>query len=166
MPQSLTGSYGCDADTHVALQSCHKGTASRKPGTSRAFSMSCMLECPHMRILWLLMALVLSTMLALFHSFALATYLYWQYVWLDVPVHLLGGLTLGMVFIGIETRFRPIAFVLFMAAVIIGWEVFEYMIGTPREANFIFDTSLDVLMGALGGTLAYLLARFTLWRSA
>lgn len=111
------------------------------------------------------MALVLASSLALFHSFALATYLYWYYVWLDVPVHLLGGLTLAMVFIGIETRFRPIAFVLFMIAVIVGWEVFEFFIGTPQEANFIFDTSLDILMGALGAVLAYLLARFTLWRS-
>lgn len=118
-----------------------------------------------MRILWLLMALVLSSMLAVFHSWALSAYLYWQYVWLDVPVHLLGGLTLGMVFIAVVRKFRPYSYILFMIAIVLGWEVFEAVIGTSREANFIFDTSLDVLMGAVGGVLAYFLARFTLWRS-
>lgn len=118
-----------------------------------------------MRTLWLLKALVLSTLLAVFHSWALSAYLYWHYVWLDVPVHLLGGLTLGMVFIAIARKFRPISYIIFMAIVIFGWEAFEFVIGTSREANFIFDTSLDLLMGAIGGVLAYLLARLTLWRS-
>lgn len=119
-----------------------------------------------MRTLWLLMALVLSTMLAVLHSWALTAYLYWQYVWLDVPVHLLGGLALGMVFIAVVRTFRPYSYILFMMVVVFGWELFEFVIGTPRDVNFFFDSSLDVLMGALGGVLAYLLARFTLWRSA
>lgn len=112
------------------------------------------------------MVSVLATCLALIHTWALNSHLYWEYVWLDVPVHLLGGLTLSMLFIGALDRFRPWVFVCLMALSIAGWEVFEYVLGAPREANFIFDSALDVLMGAVGGVVGYFLARYTLWRSA
>ena len=119
-----------------------------------------------MRLLWLLMTLALASLLAILHTWALSAFLYWKFVWLDVPVHLLGGLTLGMVLIAVLQVFRPWVFVGLMFVVVIGWEVFELSIGIPREANFYFDSALDVLMGAVGGTVAYFLARLTLWRSA
>lgn len=119
-----------------------------------------------MRLLWLLMVLVLASCLAVIHAWALSAYLYWRIVWLDMPVHLLGGLTIGMGVIALLHVFRPWVFVVLMVLAIVGWEVFELLIGIPREANFVFDSALDVLMGALGGVVAYFLARLTLWRSA
>lgn len=118
-----------------------------------------------MRLYWLIAAMVLAAGLAALHIYALDTYLYWRFVWLDVPVHFLGGLTLSMLVIGLIRNFHPKTFVLVMAGVIAGWEVFELLIQTQREANFAFDTALDLLMGALGAVVAYALARFTLWRS-
>lgn len=115
---------------------------------------------------WLIAALILAAALAALHSYALDTYLYWRYVWLDVPVHFLGGVTLAMLFIGLIRNFHPKTFALLMACVLAGWELFELMIQTQREANFFFDTALDLLMGALGAIVAYALARYTLWRSA
>lgn len=119
-----------------------------------------------MRLTWLSAALILSAGLAVLHYYALADFLYWRYVWLDVPVHFLGGLALAMLVIGVLRNFHPRTFVLSMAGVLIGWELFELVIQTTREANFVFDTALDVLMGTLGALVAYTLARFTLWRSA
>lgn len=119
-----------------------------------------------MRLIWLLAALVFALALAALHIYALQTYLYWHYVWLDVPVHYLGGLALAMLAIALLRNFRPRSFLLLMAGVVVGWELFELLIQTSREANFIFDTALDLLMGSLGALSAYVLARFTLWRSA
>ena len=120
-----------------------------------------------MRILWLITVLALATGLAVLHTWALTDYLYWYYLWLDVPMHLLGGLTLGMFLISLSRTWRPLLYVLGIAFMLLGWEVFEVLLGVGREAkNYFFDTSLDVLMGALGAMIAYFLARFTLWRSA
>ncbi|HYE23519.1 MAG TPA: hypothetical protein VEA92_03725 [Candidatus Paceibacterota bacterium] len=119
-----------------------------------------------MRLIWLIGALILSAGLAVLHYNALTEYLYWQYVWLDVPVHFLGGLALAMLAIGLLKNFHPRSFLVLMTGVIVGWELFELMIQTSREANFFFDTALDLLMGSLGALSAYVLARLTLWRSA
>ena len=119
-----------------------------------------------MRLLWLITVLALASGLALTHTWALTDYLYWYFVWLDVPVHLLGGLTLGMLLISFSRTFRPWFYIAGIAVVILGWEVFEMGIGMRREANYIFDTSLDIFMGTLGAMLAYVLGRLTLWRSA
>lgn len=119
-----------------------------------------------MRLTWLIAALILSAGLAVLHYYALTDYLYWRYVWLDVPVHFLGGLALGMLVIGLLKNFHPRMYVLGMVGVLVGWELFELVIQTAREANFVFDTALDILMGTLGALVSYTLARFTLWRSA
>lgn len=119
-----------------------------------------------MRTRWLLIALVLSAILALSHYVASEEYLYWRFVWLDVPVHFLGGLTLGVVVVALLNARKPVSYIALMAVVILGWEVFEYIFGLPRESNYMFDTALDVLMGTLGASVAYVLARLSLWRSA
>lgn len=119
-----------------------------------------------MRLVWLLCALLLSAGLAVLHYLALTQSLYWYYVWLDVPVHFLGGLAIGMLVIAVLHVFRPWVFLIAIVGVLVGWELFELVIHTTREINFYFDTALDVLMGTLGALTAYSLARFTLWRSA
>jgi len=117
-----------------------------------------------MRVAWLFSALLLSALLALFHIHALETFLYWKNVWLDVPVHFLGGLTIGVFLVGFLVRFRPVWYVLGAVGAIGGWEVFEYLFGVARESNYVFDMSLDVLMGVLGVMVVYGVARLTLWR--
>jgi len=119
-----------------------------------------------MRLVWLSCALIISAGLAVLHYYALTESLYWYYVWLDVPVHFIGGLAVAMLLIGVLKVFRPWVFLVGMAAVVAGWELFELAIHTTRETNFVFDTALDLLMGTLGALMAYILARFTLWRSA
>lgn len=119
-----------------------------------------------MRLAWLLAALVLASSLAITQYLALEHLLYWKYVWLDTFVHLLGGITIGVLGIAILDIRRPLVFVAMMVAVALGWELFEFAINAEREDNFAFDTALDLLMDAIGITIAYTIARYTLWRSA
>ncbi len=118
-----------------------------------------------MRLRWFITALVLSALLACMEVYALTNYLFWRYVWFDVPMHFLGGATVGVFLVGLLLHFRPRLYLLGVVLVSLGWEVFEYLSGFPRESNFVFDTTLDLLMDALGATLVYVVARFTLWRS-
>ncbi|HEX2792267.1 MAG TPA: hypothetical protein VHO23_00930 [Candidatus Paceibacterota bacterium] len=119
-----------------------------------------------MRLRLLFIALVLATALAYAQHVALEHFLYWRYPWFDTFMHFLGGLTLAVFLIAVFRRARPRLFLLGMIGVAVGWEAFELLIGTEREANFVLDTSLDLLMDTLGAVAAYALARFTVWRSA
>lgn len=117
-----------------------------------------------MRIAWLVGALFLSGILALVHIIALEGYLYWHYVWLDVPMHFLGGLAIGTFLVGFLIRFRPRLYVVLFVLLMLSWEAFEFAFGVPKESNFYFDTSLDLLMDTLGGVTAYAIARTSLWK--
>lgn len=119
-----------------------------------------------MRLPWLLAALVFAAALALLQHWALAEFLYWRYPWFDTMMHFLGGLAAATFVVGLLHRKRAQLFLVGMVLVAVGWEVFELAINAQREANFIFDTSLDLLMDTLGMATVYLTARLTLWHSA
>ncbi len=119
------------------------------------------------RLRWLLAALVAALIIAALEQWAVADFLYWRYVWFDVPMHFLGGLTIALSLVALSgSRFRPYAFITCMVLVAVGWEVFEVIIGSPQKANYVLDTSLDLLMDTLGASLIYLIARYSVWRSA
>jgi hypothetical protein len=119
------------------------------------------------RIWWLAAALAISIVLAGFQFYALANFLYWKYSWFDIPMHILGALGIGAFLIGVSSIRRPISYLLAMAAISVSWEVMEYVGGLTRyEHLFLFDTAHDLLDDAIGATLAYLIARLTIWHSA
>lgn len=107
-------------------------------------------------------------MLAVFHYLFLELHLYWLYLWLDIPVHFLGGVTVALgflTFLGFFpklvdkhfTLFRTLAFVLLVA---LAWEIFEVYIGIPfEEGNYLGDTVLDLIMGMSGGLAGYSVGR-------
>jgi glycopeptide antibiotics resistance protein len=37
----------------------------------------------------------------------------------------------------------------------IGWEIFELSTGIPREENFVFDTTLDLIMDLIGACVGW-----------
>ncbi|KND46986.1 MAG: putative membrane protein (4 TMH) [Parcubacteria bacterium C7867-004] len=119
------------------------------------------------RFPWLIATLLVAAVVGVLEQWAITDFLYWRYTWFDIVMHFLGGLTIGLALVAlIGSRFRPVWFLVLMIAVAVGWEVFEALVGIPREANFKLDTALDLLMDTLGALLAYGIARFTLWRSA
>lgn len=117
-----------------------------------------------MRLYWLVAALVLAALLASIHLYALPHFWYWYYPWLDLPVHLLGGMFMATAVIGVLGKYRPGVFLAAVVAGSLGWEVFELLINVDREANFALDTSLDLLMDTFGIVLPYAMARLTIWR--
>lgn len=117
-----------------------------------------------MRLRWLLTALVLSVLLSVAEYFAILNSLYWKMVWFDVPMHFLGGVTIAVFLVALLMHFRPRLFLLGVFGISVLWEVFEYLAGFPREANYRFDTSLDLLMDALGALFVYVIARVSDWK--
>jgi predicted membrane-bound spermidine synthase len=90
-------------------------------------------------------------------------YYFW---WYDIVLHFLGGLWVALAFQWYaHLRERLVLIIPTICVVLIvgiGWEAFELMIGAPREDNFMFDTSLDILMDVLGGVVGYAWASFIL----
>jgi len=119
-----------------------------------------------MRLYWFFLALGTTLLLAVAHTIASAEYLYWQYRWLDTPMHLLGGFALGSLLIAVLFKFRPGYYLAGMAVVAISWEVFEFALGLPQPADYMWDTAHDILNDTIGASVAYILARFTIWHSA
>ncbi len=104
------------------------------------------------------------TTLAATHITALTFFLYWKYLWLDMPVHILGGITviLGvsiLPFFGITVpkRYKTLfASIILVFSIGILWELFEVYAGVPTaREGFLFDTCIDLLMDILGGVLGY-----------
>jgi VanZ family protein len=117
------------------------------------------MQIPHARLT--LSILAVSAILAAFHWYASLNFLYWHYVWLDTLSHFLGGVLAGLMSIrflrGVRLPSRFVFVFLLVLLVGVAWETFEFFIGSPREANYVFDTSVDIVMDMLGGALAYLL---------
>jgi predicted membrane protein len=106
---------------------------------------------------------VLVTILLSFHYFAFQHDLYWHYLWLDIPMHFVGGLWAALVsawFLRYVHSPYSLVYVLIGVLIIgIAWEIMEYVIGFQREQDYAFDTSLDLVMDLCGGVLGFLAAR-------
>lgn len=119
-----------------------------------------------MRFKWLIGALALSGMLALLEELSLTYYLFWRYPWFDTILHGTGGAAIGTFAVALLAHsYRPGIYLSFVVTAAIGWEVFEYAIGTPQAANFTLDTASDLLFDAIGAIIPYTIARTTIWRS-
>lgn len=105
--------------------------------------------------------------LALFHSFFLQFYLYWTYLWLDIFMHLLGGIVVAL---GLLACARSVASapywqslrttlgIVFVVGV--GWELFELLIGaTFLESMPVVDTVSDLVFDIAGGVIGHTFAR-------
>lgn len=112
---------------------------------------------------------VTLVLLALIHHIALVDFWYWRYPWLDVGVHFLGGLSIGFFITwsllsgSLTAQATPTqslySALLLSLGVGLLWEWFEFSIGMPREANYLFDTKLDIASGIVGALSANLFAR-------
>ena len=107
------------------------------------------------------------SILGVAHVVATGFSLYWTYLWLDIPMHALGGAVVALGFLTCWARyargdFRRGLFVTLGAVMTVGlaWEVFEYatmIAGT--EPGYVGDTILDLAMDFLGACAGYGAAR-------
>lgn len=112
-------------------------------------------------VFWLLLATA-ATFMVSEYVFVPAN-LYYELPWLDIPMHILGGLLIGGLSINllkIQNRSRLISlthvalYVVFVAAI---WEVYEYLRGVIDydSVSDYFDTVTDLINGIIGAVLAY-----------
>jgi hypothetical protein len=106
--------------------------------------------------------LVLSLLFLAAHYFAMQAHLYWYITWFDSVMHLWGGILLGL---GVHTfcTFRSIPLAPSLGLVIITlalatgiWEIFEWYAGLFGPADYLFDTTKDIILGFSGGLLAHI----------
>jgi hypothetical protein len=116
-----------------------------------------------LRITFFLSALCI---LALVHVMALQFYIYWQYLWFDIPMHILGGVCVALgvsilPFLRIhffEKHQNISTYLAIVLCVGVVWEIFEYGAGISiilSLADFIIDTILDLCMDLFGGIIGY-----------
>ena len=106
------------------------------------------------------------SVLAVIHIIALELYLYWEFLWLDIPMHLLGGSAIALGVFAAHDFIKqfpkrllyPIPVLLTVLTVALLWEVYELGIGIPIEDDFEVDTIVDLIMGMLGGVIGYVVA--------
>ncbi len=114
----------------------------------------------------LLVTLLLSslTILAVVHWMAIHFFLYWKYSWLDMPIHLLGGIcvafglaTLPYLRVSLPQFFATYGgYIVTILVVGTVWEVFEFATGISKfDADFIPDTLIDYIMDIVGMSLGY-----------
>ena len=108
--------------------------------------------------------LIASSILATVHIISLELFLYWRFLWLDIPMHALGGAVvalgafafseLGFPFLKRYLHLVPVLALVVVAALV--WEVYELGIGIPIEDDFEIDTITDLVMGLVGGLIGYI----------
>lgn len=103
--------------------------------------------------------------LAVAHSIALQFFLYWTYLWSDIPMHLWGGVVIalgyhaGLYALGVRGAYFHSLTATLGAVLLggIGWEIFEIAIDVPMSEDYVSDTVLDLILDVSGGVLGYLL---------
>jgi hypothetical protein len=107
----------------------------------------------------------LFSLFAIFHQIALTFSLYWYYWWFDILMHFWGGVLLGLLFyIVIKSRWfnlkpKTLFIVSFLLVVTLGWELFEWLIKSISNVNYVTDTITDITMGLFGGLLVHIISR-------
>lgn len=105
--------------------------------------------------------------LAVINNVAVKFYLYWQYLWLDIPIHFLGGVVVALGVLSVFAFHEEYTFVrglvhtlAFVCIVGLLWEAFEFTAGIPiiEKNAVVADTILDLIMDVVGGFVGYLLA--------
>ena len=94
-------------------------------------------------------------------------YLQWTIWWIDIILHLFGGLFVCFIFFGIYSLFfdlklihrTKLLFIALLSTFAIGtlWEVYELNSGITSLSSSIyyFDTSKDLLMDLVGGIVGF-----------
>lgn len=121
------------------------------------------------RILQILFVLI--WVIALLHVTAEFQYWYWTYRWLDIPMHFVGGVWVGLAAVWLRyhsghlrkkssppTRPLMVALVGGIAFGLV-WELYEFLVwtlgGVGLPPQYIPDSSLDLVMDMLGAFVGY-----------
>jgi hypothetical protein len=91
--------------------------------------------------------------------------LYWQYPWLDIPMHILGGIVIVLILASVRkmwplfARLSTGAMCMILMGAIFVWELFGVFRYGGLKPGFAVDTTFDIICGVLGIILGYYLVR-------
>ena len=120
-----------------------------------------------MNVLLILFFSTLGTV-AVAHFAALHFFWYWKYTWIDMPIHMLGGVSVSLGLsilpffrVSLPPRLRTlIGCVAIVFIVGVAWEIFEIFAGAVVfDSEYPLDTLTDLCMDVLGGTIGYVVAQ-------
>lgn len=98
------------------------------------------------------------------HVLALEFSLYFYFVWLDIPVHALGGIVVALALFSLYATqsFVPERYLEFVPTILIvfivglSWEAFEIWAGIPLlEDDFEKDLVYDLVMDMVGASIGW-----------
>jgi hypothetical protein len=98
------------------------------------------------------------------HVIALILKLYYYWPWFDLVMHAWGGFLVVTGFLMFEVigsrRLAPPrwSLPLLLGLVMAAWEIFEFIYGVAgTHPSYLEDTTLDTLLGIVGGSVAYVI---------
>lgn len=121
----------------------------------------------HIRSVFGIVWITLGLLIAVLQWIAHVHYLYFLWWWADIVMHFLGGffIALGILWfvrfeVPISIRHRvPLFFTTLIGVLLVGvaWEVFERVFGAYGAVNYVFDTTIDLMMDVVGMLVAYVI---------
>lgn len=106
---------------------------------------------------------------AIAHFIFIKLFLYWTFWWLDIIMHTWGAaLIIYTWFLFDKLAIFPKTFslrlfqpILCLVYLMVGWEVFEYLIGNVaiNRGNYILDTTIDIVIGLGSGLITFWLLK-------
>ena len=118
-----------------------------------------------MRLYILLGILGLSLLMLILQLIALEEFLYWRWWWFDLLMHFLGGVLIGGIALVVSDVWKTpkaITFIVLLILIGVGWEVFERFFGLYKEAGYLLDTFIDLIMDTIGAFVVYSVVK--LWK--
>jgi len=113
-----------------------------------------------------LLTIIIGFQLLVTHFIALELYLYWTFWWLDILMHLLGGVWLVCVWRTlidmevISTDWWRLQIILPVTiTIMVVWEIFGIYVEDGFKVGYITDTAGDILCGILGVLVGFWLLR-------
>lgn len=111
--------------------------------------------------------LAAASVLAVVHVLSLQFFLYWRYLWLDIPMHVLGGAVVVFAFFVLydfdtplpKRWLKPLPVLLIVLLAALAWEAYEILIGIPFGPDHTSDTVSDLAAALLGGIAGLIVAK-------
>ena len=121
-----------------------------------------------MRVKYLKIIFFLIVFIAVVHFLSVSFYLYWQFWWLDIVMHLIAGFWVtsfilwSLFFLGVwkdplqKSAIYLYSSIIFTILIALGWEIFEVKISLTfvKGSFYLIDAFSDVLTTAIGSFLA------------
>ncbi len=107
-------------------------------------------------------------LIATLHIIFIHFYVYWRLRWVDIPIHILGGIWIVLTLAWILSWMKPEVSIPFSRAILWGlivgglWEISELLIGieSPLVHGYIADTIKDLVDDVIGTACGFFVVRW------